>query len=60
MENTYPILVGDVGGTKSRFGIIRLSSQVDSAYETIEKIEFKTQEYKSFSEVLGKFLEVFE
>ena len=60
MSKSYPILIGDVGGTNVRLGIIKISKDENIAFEKIERGNLSTQKYSSLEAALEEFLNKFK
>ena len=60
MNKSYPVLIGDIGGTNVRLGIIRITKDEKTPSEKIEKEKLSTQKYPSLEAALEEFLNKFK
>ena len=57
MSQTYPVLIGDVGGTNVRLTLLKISKDENGTQETVEEKKLPTQKYPSLLEAIEEFLE---
>ena len=56
MSQTYPILIGDIGGTNVRLRIIKISKDINVPHEIVDKGKLSSQKYPSLEAVLEEYL----
>ena len=60
MSQTYPVLIGDIGGTNVRFSIIKLSKDIKVPQEIVDKVKLPTQKYPSFEAAVEEYVSKFK
>ena len=56
MNQTFPILIGDIGGTNVRLRIVKITKDMNAPHEIIEKGKLSTQKYPSLEAALEEYL----
>lgn len=59
-KESYPVLIGDIGGTNSRLCLIKLSSNIDTSPEVIDKKTLVSFDYESVEKLLVTYLADFK
>ena len=60
MQKSTPVLIGDIGGTNSRLCIMRLSSDINSIPEIIDRKTLVSFEYQSVENLIEFYLKDFK
>ena len=56
MSQTFPVIIGDIGGTNVRLCLIKISKDAKVSQETIEEGKLPTQKYPSLEAAVEEFL----
>ena len=56
MSKTYPVLIGDIGGTNVRLSILKISKDINVPYEELETAKMQTDKYSSLEDAVEEFL----
>jgi glucokinase len=56
MSQTFPVLIGDIGGTNVRLSLLKISKEINGAHEDIESGKLPTQQYPSLESAIEEFL----
>ena len=60
MDQTYSILVGDVGGTNIRLSIRRISKDINAPHNIINKGKLPSQQYPSLEAAIEEYLSAYK
>ena len=56
MSKTYPVLIGDIGGTNVRLSIVKIAKDINTPHEIIEKGKLSTQKFVSLEAAIEEYL----
>ena len=60
MEQTYSVLVGDVGGTNIRLNIRRISKDINVPHNVINRSKLPSQKYPSLEAAIEEYLSAYK